>query len=345
MRIAIVTDAWRPQVNGVVTTLGKVAEALEAAGHAVQLVTPGAFRTVPMPTYPEIRLSLWPRRRLARTLDAFAPEAIHIATEGPLGHAARRYCLRRRYPFTTAYHTQFPRYVRMRLPVPVAWTYAYLRRFHAPARRTMVPTPAMMDELRAFGFDHVVQWTRGVDTALFRPGDKGFLDDPRPISIFVGRVAVEKNVEAFLATDLPGTKYVVGDGPDADALRARYPRARFVGYKYGEALARYVAAADVMVFPSRTDTFGLTMLEAMACGVPVAAYPVTGPKDVVTDGVTGVLDEDLGRAAARALTLDPADCVAHARQRTWARSAAQFLGCLAPFEPAPTGARSQPLRP
>lgn len=344
MRIAIVTDAWRPQVNGVVTTLSKVAEALEAAGHTVVLITPAAFRTVPMPTYPEIRLSLWPQRRLAGALDGFGPEAIHIATEGPLGHAARRYCLRRGYPFTTAYHTQFPRYVRMRLPVPLAWTYAYLRRFHAPARRTMVPTPAMIEELRSHGFDHVVQWTRGVDTALFRPREKAFLDDARPISIFVGRVAVEKNVEAFLRAELPGTKYVVGDGPDAGALRERYPRARFVGYKYGEELASYVAAADVMVFPSRTDTFGLTMLEAMACGVPVAAFPVTGPKDVVTDGVTGALDEDLARAAERALNLDPDDCVTHARQRTWAHSAEQFLGYLAPFEPAPSAARTRPRR-
>lgn len=345
MRIAIVTDAWRPQVNGVVTTLSRIAEALEAMGHSVNLVTPAGFRTVPMPTYPEIRLSLWPRRRLAAILDGFEPEAIHIATEGPLGHAARRYCLRRGYPFTTAYHTQFPRYLRMRLPVPLTWTYAYLRRFHAPARRTMVPTPAMMDELRCYGFRHVVQWTRGVDTTLFQPRDKGFLSGPRPISIFVGRVAVEKNVEAFLKADIPGTKYVVGDGPDAHALRARYPQARFVGYRYGEELARHVAAADVMVFPSRTDTFGLTMLEAMACGVPIAAFPVTGPRDVVTDGVTGALEEDLGHAVKRALTLNPDDCVAHARQRTWAHSARQFLGHLAPVERAADGARSEPLRP
>ncbi|MBA1149509.1 glycosyltransferase family 1 protein [Ectothiorhodospiraceae bacterium WFHF3C12] len=344
MRVAIVTDAWRPQVNGVVTTLSKVSEALEQAGHTVRMVTPAGFRTVAMPTYPEIRLSLWPRRRLSATLDAFAPEAIHIATEGPLGHAARRYCLRRGYPFTTAYHTQFPRYVRMRLPVPVAWTYAYLQRFHRPARRTMVPTPTMMAELREHGFEHVVQWTRGVDTALFHPREKAFLDGVRPISIFVGRVAVEKNVEAFLRANIPGTKYVVGDGPDAETLRRRYPDARFVGYRHGQDLARHVAAADVMVFPSRTDTFGLTMLEAMACGVPVAAYPVTGPMDVVDDGVTGALDEDLQRAVERALNLDPDDCVARARRRTWAHSADQFAGYLARFEPASPGAGAQPER-
>jgi len=272
--------------------------------------------------------------------DTYAPEAVHVATEGPLGHAARRYCLRRGYPFTTAYHTQFPRYLRMRAPVPVAWTYAYLRRFHGLAARTMVPTPSMLAELEGQGFRHLVQWTRGVDTALFRPRAGRILDGARPISIFVGRVAVEKNITAFLELPIPGTKYVVGDGPDAAELRARYPRVRFVGYRYGEELAAHVASANVMVFPSRTVTFGLTMLEAMACGVPVAAYPVIGPRDVVTDGVTGALDEDLARAVHRALRLPPEGCVAYARSRTWLRSAEQFLGYLAPFEPVAGRARA-----
>ena len=334
MRVAIVTDAWSPQVNGVVTTLTRVGESLTGWGHEVRFITPREFPTVPLPTYPEIPLSLMPRRRLARLLEAFRPEAVHIATEGPLGHAARRCCLRRRLPFTTAYHTQFPRYVRMRAPVPMAWTYAWLRRFHRPAVRTMVATPSMAKELEAWGFAHVAVWSRGVDTGLFRPRDKGFLDLPRPVSMYVGRVAVEKNLEDFLALDIPGTKVVVGEGPDTAELAARHPEVRFVGYRYGEDLARHVAAADVFVFPSRSDTFGLTMLEAMACGVPVAAYPVTGPVDVVRDGVTGALDEDLGRAVERALTLSPQDCVAHARARTWEHCARQFLDYLAPFGPA-----------
>jgi glycosyltransferase involved in cell wall biosynthesis len=284
-----------------------------------------------MPTYPEIRLALFPGRRLAAMMDEADPDAIHIATEGALGHAARRYCLRRGLPFTTAYHTQFPRYVRMRAPIPASWTYAWLRRFHAPAERTMVPTPSMRDELAEHGFGHLVIWSRGVDTKIFRPAAKSFLDLPRPVSLYVGRVAVEKNVEAFLELPLPGTKVVIGDGPDLRVLRQRYPEVCFTGYRHGEELARHVAAADVFVFPSRTDTFGLTMLEAMACGVPVAAYPVTGPRDVVRDGVTGALDENLGRAVERALGLDSEDCVRFARSRTWDHSAADFLGYLAPF--------------
>ncbi|HKJ95434.1 MAG TPA: glycosyltransferase family 1 protein, partial [Gammaproteobacteria bacterium] len=299
MRIVITTDAWRPQVNGVVTTLSRVGAALEADGHEVMFVTPEGFATVGLPTYPEIRLSLLPGRRVARRLDAFAPDAIHIATEGPLGMAARRYCRRRGLPFTTAYHTQFPRYVRLRAPIPPRLTYAWLRRFHAPAARTMVPTPAMARELAGHGFDHVVVWSRGVDTDVFRPWGKDGLDLPRPVSLFVGRVAVEKNLEAFLDLDAAGTKVVVGDGPDRERLSRRYPEVVFTGYRFGEELARTVAAADVFVFPSRTDTFGLTMLEAMACGVPVAAYPVTGPRDVVIDGVTGCLDDSLGRAVRR----------------------------------------------
>ena len=331
MRVAVVTDAWKPQVNGVVTTLSRVGEALGGWGHEVRFITPREFSTVPLPTYPEIPIALAPARRLARLLRDFQPEAVHLATEGPLGHAARRYCLRRALPFTTAYHTQFPRYIRMRAPVPLSWTYAWLRRFHRPAQRTLVATPSMARELEGYGFPHVVVWSRGVDTDLFRPRDKGFLDLPRPVSLYVGRVAVEKNLEDFLGLELPGTKVVVGEGPDRAELERRHPETRFVGYRYGEDLARHVAAADVFVFPSRTDTFGLTMLEAMACGVPVAAYPVTGPVDVVVDGVTGALDEDLGRAVARALELSPENCVAHARGRTWSHCARQFLDYLAPF--------------
>lgn len=335
MRILIVTDAWMPQVNGVVTTLSRVGRALVEDGHEVLFIAPDRFRTVPCPTYPEIRLALWPRRRFERLVRAFRPDAIHVATEGPLGHAARRYCLRHGLPFTSAYHTQFPQYLRLRFPIPLAVSHGYLRRFHRPAARTLVPTESVRRELVARGYEHVVLWSRGVDSELFHPRPKDFLRAPRPVAMYVGRVAVEKHLDAFLALDLPGSKYVVGQGPDLEMLRRKYPQARFVGAKFGEELAAYLAAADVFVFPSRTDTFGLTMLEAMASGVPVAAYPVTGPKDVVRHGETGILDEDLRAAVLRALELDPARCVAYARRYTWQACARQLLGYLAPFHAAP----------
>lgn len=328
MKIAIITDAWYPQTNGVVTTLNRTGECLQQMGHEVLFITPETFRSIPLPSYPEIRLALFPRRKVTRMLDAFVPDAVHIATEGPLGSAARKYCLRRRLKFTTAYHTQFPQYVRLRAPVPLGITYALLRRFHRKAERTMVPTESQRQELLRWQFTNVVIWSRGVDVKLFRPGNKDFLNDPRPISMFVGRVAVEKNIEAFLSMQLPGTKYVVGDGPDMQAMCDKYPQVRFVGFKYGDELARYLAAADVFVFPSRTDTFGLVMLEAMACGVPVAAYPVTGPIDVVQNGETGVLDEDLRTATLRALELDPAAARRYAEQHSWLAATAQFYSHL-----------------
>jgi 1,2-diacylglycerol 3-alpha-glucosyltransferase/glucuronosyltransferase len=328
MRIALVTDAWHPQVNGVVRTLATTRGCLEAAGHEVVVLSPEGQRTLPCPTYPEIRLVLFAYRYVSRTLRASCPDAIHIATEGPLGIAARRFCTREQLSFTTAYHTQFPQYVRSRVPIPVAWTYRYLRRHHSQARRTLVATRHMRDDLIARGFTNVVIWSRGVDTRQFRPCGRRHLEAPRPISMYVGRVAVEKNLEAFLAAPLGGTKIVVGDGPDRARLAARYPAARFVGYKFGEELARYLSSADVFVFPSRTDTFGLVMLEAMACGTPVAAYPVTGPIDVVHDGYSGSLDEDLTRAVERALTLDRDHCRAAALERTWERATDQFLSHL-----------------
>lgn len=331
MKLLIVTDAWLPQVNGVVTTLSRVIEALRCAGHEVMPVTPAEFPTVPCPSYPSIRLSLLPGRRLARRMDGFEPDAIHIATEGPLGHAARRYCLKRGMPFTTAYHTQFPSYLRLRLPVPLAWSYRYLRRFHGMAVRTLVPTASVRDELASRGFDHLVVWSRGVDSRLFRPGEKGFIQDRRPVAMYFGRVAVEKNLDAFLSLDLPGSKYVVGDGPDLATLRDKYPDARFVGFKHGDELAAYVAAADVTVFPSLTDTFGLTLLESMAAGVPVAAFPVTGPRDVIRDGVTGALCDDLGEAVTRALELDPGACREYAMGFSWERCAEQLASNLAPI--------------
>ena len=330
MKIAIVSDAWRPQTNGVVQTLSTTAQTLRAVGHEVRVVEPNQFRTFPCPTYPEIRLAWLPYRRLSQLLREFAPDCIHVATEGTLGMAARSWCLRHRFSFTTSYHTQFPEYVRARAPIPLALSYAHLRRFHSAAARTMVATPTLQKQLETRGFRHIVRWTRGVDVELFKPGPKEFLALPRPIFVYMGRVAVEKNIEAFLALDLPGTKLVIGDGPARPSLQAKFPAAHFVGYKFGAELATHLAATDVFVFPSRTDTFGLVLLEALACGVPVAAYPVTGPIDVIENGATGVLDEDLRAAALAALRLDPARCRAFALAHTWEAATKQFVGNLQP---------------
>jgi glycosyltransferase involved in cell wall biosynthesis len=296
----------------------------------VIVIEPGMFHTFPCPTYPEIRLAWMPYRSMARRLEELSPDAIHIATEGTLGAAARTWCLRNRRPFTTSYHTQFPEYVRARVPIPLVVSYAHLRRFHGAAVRTMVATPTMQRQLEGRGFLNVVRWSRGVDVSLFRPRSKDYLAWPRPVSLYCGRVAVEKSIEDFLRLDLPGTRVVVGDGPARAQLEARYPDVKFVGYRFGEELAQHVAAADVFVFPSRTDTFGLVLLEAMACGLPVAAFPVTGPVDVVVNGTTGVLDEDLRAAVLAALKLDPSACRQHALTYTWEAATRQFLGNLAP---------------
>jgi glycosyltransferase involved in cell wall biosynthesis len=330
VKIALVTDAWLPQTNGVVRTLSLTSHELARAGHTVHVIDPGGFRTVPCPTYPEIRLAWRPYRKLAERLESLRPDTLHVATEGPLGLAARRWATRSGRRFTTSYHTQFPEYVRARAPVPLALTYAHLRRFHSAAARTLVATPSMMRTLEARGFRNLGMWSRGVDTALFRPRAKEFLGLPRPVWLYFGRVAVEKGIGDFLRLDLPGSKLVVGDGPATDELRTAHPEATFVGYKHGEELAAHVAAADVFVFPSRTDTFGLVLLEAMACGVPVAAYPVTGPIDVVRNGVTGILSDDLRAAALAALALDPAACREHALACTWKAATLQFLSNLAP---------------
>ncbi len=329
MKIAIITDAWQPQTNGVVQTLNTTIQHLRRFGHRVLVIEPSLFKTIACPTYPEIRLAWLPYARIARMLRDYDPQAVHIATEGTLGTATRRWCRRQGMPFTTSYHTQFPEYLRARAPIPLSVSYAHLRRFHGAAERTMVATPSMQRQLESRGFANLARWTRGVDTELFRPRDKGFLALPRPIAMYVGRVAVEKNIEAFLAMEFAGSKVVVGDGPARQALAERYPSAHFMGYQRGEALASYMAAADVFVFPSLTDTFGLVMLEAMACGVPVAAFPVTGPIDVVSQGVTGVLDLDLAQAARQALGIDPENCRSHALQHTWDKAARQFLANLA----------------
>ncbi len=324
MKILIATDAWLPQTNGVVNTLRHTVAALERSGHTVSLLTPERFRTVACPSYPEIRLSLFPGLAVRRHIREFAPDAIHIATEGPIGHAARRHCIAQGLRFTTSYHTQFPEYLRSRAPVPLALSYAAMRRFHGAGSHCMVSTPTMQTRLESRGFDNIVRWQRGVDTVLFRPRDKAFLQLPRPIAIYVGRVSVEKNLDAFLRMFWRGTKLVVGDGPERSRLQAHNPDVVFSGYRYGEDLAAHLAAADVMVFPSLTDTFGLVNLESMACGVPVAAFPVAGPVDVIDDGVTGALDWDLAAAARRALRMSPAACRDRALRADWNASTREF---------------------
>ncbi|MEO1222889.1 MAG: glycosyltransferase family 1 protein [Pseudomonadota bacterium] len=331
MRLLIVSDAWYPQVNGVVRTLDTTAQHLRGEGHEVEVIGPDRFRTVPLPTYREIQLAVQPKRLLQSLVDDFKPEAVHIATEGPLGWAMRSICRRRNWPFTTSFHTQFPEYVWLRTRLPLSWTYGLMLRFHRAAARTMVATPTLENRLRARGFQSLVRWTRGVDTDLFHPRDKDFLDLPRPVSMFVGRVAVEKNLDDFLRLKLPGSKVVVGGGPQLDGFVKRYPEVRFVGPKKGEELASYYAAGDVFVFPSRTDTFGLVMLEALASGVPVAAYPVQGPLDVIDGTGVGCLSEDLAAAVDCALRLPPEACRAFALERSWPSATQQFLGNLAPF--------------
>jgi glycosyltransferase involved in cell wall biosynthesis len=330
VRILIATDAWLPQTNGVVSTLRQTAAQLSMLGHEVEMLTPQQFDTIACPGYGEIRLALGVRAGVAEIFSRVRPEVVHIATEGPLGFAARAYCRRHSLRFTTSYHTQFPQYLRKRVPVPVSWSYALLRWFHLAGERCMVSTPTMQRELEARGFRNLVRWRRGVDANLFRPRDKSFLDLPRPIAVYVGRLAVEKNLDAFLGMPWAGSKLVVGDGPERPRLEQQYPGACFVGYRHGEDLARHVAAADVMVFPSLTDTFGLVNLEAMACGVPVAAFPVTGPVDVIEDGVTGALDRDLAAAARRALLVSPARCREWALGNDWGSCTREFESHLVP---------------
>lgn len=331
MKIMIVTDAWEPQVNGVVRTLRTTARELLAMGHTVDFLTPLEFTTLACPTYPEIRLSLLPRRKVVRRLSEFQPDALHIATEGPLGMAARSFALRRDLPFTTAYHTRFPEYVRARTGMPLSWSYAFLRWFHGPSQAVMAPTEVVRRDLESYGFRKVVTWSRGVDLEVFKPQHSGRLKSEPPIFLYVGRVAVEKNIEAFLALDLPGSKWVVGVGPALQGIRARYPKVNYLGVLDQHELAQVYASADVFVFPSKTDTFGLVLLEAMACGLPVAAYPVTGPLDVIGDSKTaGVMHEDLRTACLEALKLRREDATAHARKFSWRAATEQFLAHLHP---------------
>lgn len=330
-RFLIVTDAWAPQINGVVRTLEILGRELEAMGYEVRYATPEGRFTLPLPTYSEIRLALFPRKSLDRTIDEFRPDAVHIATEGPLGLSARAICIRRKLAFTTSFHTRFPEYVRARLPVvPEALVYRFLRWFHGPARAMMVATPTLQHELEAHGFTNLRIWSRGVDVEMFRPIPGAALHYPRPLWLYVGRIAIEKNIEAFLSLDLPGTKLVIGNGPARAGLEKRYPAAKFLGPKTGEDLVRHYAASDVFVFPSRTDTFGLVILEALACGMPVAAYPVPGPRDVIGDAPVGALREDLGEACARALEIPREACRTFALARSWRACTEQFLANLPP---------------
>ena len=332
MKLLIASDAWHPQVNGVVRSLEQMVRRAPEHGFATTLLSVADFRSLPLPGYPEIRLAYAGRERVAARWRTERPSHVHIATEGPVGLAARRHCLAHGLPFTTSYHTRFPEYLAARAPVPEAWSYAYLRRFHGAARGTMVSTASLQGELAARGFGRLMRWTRGVDTERFRPAEPGtpapaeLAGLPGPLFLYVGRLAVEKNVAAFLALDLPGTKVVVGDGPDRARLQALAPEARFLGTRTGADLSAVYAACDVFVFPSLTDTFGIVLLEALASGLPVAAFPVPGPNDVVGGTRVGVLDPDLRVAALAALRLSRAECRAEALRCGWDVSARQFFG-------------------
>jgi 1,2-diacylglycerol 3-alpha-glucosyltransferase/glucuronosyltransferase len=324
MRILVATDAWHPQVNGVVRTLTNMAEAAAAFGVEISFLTPQSFRTFAMPSYPDLRVALPYQAKIARLIAEARPDSIHIATEGPIGLLVRRYCRRHLLPFTTSFHTRFPEYISARLPIPEAWIWTALRAFHGPSQAVMAATPALASELRARGFRNVVLWPRGVDAGQFHPRTVN-LGLPRPVFLCVGRVAVEKNLEAFLDLDLPGTKVIVGDGPARAALARKYPQAVFLGARQGEALAEAYAGADVFVFPSKTDTFGLVLLEALASGLPVAAFPVTGPRDVIGAAPVGALNEDLRLACLAAVTISPQACLEFAARHTWEASARAFV--------------------
>jgi 1,2-diacylglycerol 3-alpha-glucosyltransferase/glucuronosyltransferase len=329
----IVTDAWAPQVNGVVRTLTTVVNELRTMGHMVEVIGPDQFRTIPCPTYSDIPLAMFPRRRLVRLIEAFQPDAMHISTEGPLGMAARSWAKRNGFHFTTAFHTRFAEYIQARTGMPVGPIYAWMRRFHSAGEGIMVATQSLRDELSKRGFRNIRSWSRGVDLDLFKPEPREDWDLPRPVFLYVGRVAVEKNIGAFLDLDLPGSKVVVGAGPILPTLQRDYPNVRFTGPRYGAALARAYAGADVFVFPSLTDTFGLVMLEALACGTPVAAFPVTGPIDVFAEaqGKIGAVSADLRAAALEALTADRDACRAHAERYSWRACAETFLSYLVPI--------------
>ena len=325
MRVLIATDAWHPQINGVLRTLTSLERSARRLGADIRFLSPDGFPSFPVPTYPGLRLAMPNRSEIARRIESCAPDAIHIATEGTVGYQVRSYCVQRRLPFTTSFSTKFPEYISARFHIPESWSYMFLRRFHGAARVTMASTGSLIAELRHRGFRKLSLWTRGVDTELFRPEPVADLPFERPIFMNVGRIAVEKNLDAFLSLDLPGSKVVIGEGPQETELRRKFPNAHFLGPMQGDALASHLAAADVFVFPSRTDTYGVVQLEALSCGVPLAAFPVTGPRDVIGDGPVGVLDENLGNACLAALRIPRESCREFALGRSWETSARQFL--------------------
>jgi glycosyltransferase involved in cell wall biosynthesis len=341
MRLAIATDAWFPQVNGVVRTLSATVVELDRRGHEVEVITPQRFLTVPMPGYASIRLAMAPRFGVRRMLDAYQPEVVHISTEGPIGWSARGWCLSRGVPFTTAFHTRFPEYAAVRTGISAERFWPIMQRFHAPSRAVMVATERLGQELAGRGIAQTRPWSRGIDHWLFRPtGDKhpAFVDLPRPILLSVGRVALEKNLDAFLEADVPGTKVVVGDGPSREELKNRYPGVVFLGALAGEELAAAYRSADCFVFPSLTDTFGMVLIEALASGLPVAAFPVAGPLDIVGHNGRGVADDmpftvaaveqDLTLAIHKALRLDRTAAAVFGARYTWENATDQFVEAI-----------------
>ncbi|RQP25846.1 glycosyltransferase family 4 protein [Piscinibacter terrae] len=344
MKLALVTDAWLPQVNGVVTTLLELQDGLWSRGHEVAVIEPSAFRRFACPGYREIELAWLPGAQVERMLDEAQPDAIHIATEGPLGSAARRYCLKRGLAFTTAFHTRFPDILAKALHVPQSWGYAWFRRFHAPSSGVMVPTEGMLKILQGYRFQNLRQWSHGVDLSLFQPTPDADLKMPHPVFLYVGRVSYEKNLEAFLTLDLPGTKVVYGVGPLLDSLRAKYPEVQWRGVVPRTELVKIYSAADVFVFPSHSETFGLVMLEAMACGLPVAAFPVPGPLDVVGSSDGGVLHDDLRHAALEALKIPRDRARARALEFDWKPVCDQFISFLVPVGAGREGTVTKPSR-
>jgi glycosyltransferase involved in cell wall biosynthesis len=341
--LALVTDAWEPQVNGVVRTYQQIVGDMRRAGWRVTVIHPGDFRCIPMPSDPLIAMAVnvWPR--LTRRLKALKPDYIHLATEGPLGMTARKWCGFHNYRFTTSYHSKFPEFIQERMGIPLFLTYGLARWFHNRAAATLVPTPSLMRDLKARGFTQLKQWTHGVDVERFNPSKRIELDYPRPIALYVGRVSVEKNLEAFLKLTMAGTKLVVGDGPERELLETRYPEVVFLGIKQGEELPALYACADIFVFPSRTDTFGLVLLEALASGTPIAGFPVTGPIDVANDANVGGISEDLAEAIEHGLKCSRAECRSYAERFSWASTVRIFVETLVPMLPPPREKRASRL--